>query len=86
MRTAVVYRRLARDVKDDFEKDNYNPPDEAQFEMCVFSDGRVAQRWMVGAGSWVWWDDLDHLYKVHIYGHPDYGTAVIWSDGEVEEL
>ncbi len=24
MRTAVVYRRLARDVKDDFEKDNYN--------------------------------------------------------------
>lgn len=86
MRTAVVYRRLATAAKDDFAKDNYNAPDEVQFELCVFSDGRVAQRWMVGAGSWVWWDDLDHLYKVHIYAHPDYGTKVVWSDGEVEEL
>lgn len=86
MRTAVVYRPLARDVKDGFEKDKYNAPDEAQFELCVFSDGRVAQRWMVGAGSCVWWDDLDHLYKVHIYAHPEYGTKVVWSDGEVEEL
>ncbi len=47
--------------------------------MCVFSDGRVAQRWMVGAGSWVWWDDLDHRYKVHIYAHPDYGKK--WLSG-----
>ncbi len=86
MRTATVYRTLARELKPDFEKENYNASDEAQFELCVFSDGRVAQRWMVGAGSCVWWDSLDHLYRVHIYSHPDYGTKVVWSDGEIEKL
>ena len=86
VRTAVVYRTEARSLKPDFEQDNYNAPDQVQFEMAVFSDGRVAQRWLVGAGSSVWWDDLEHLYKVHIYAHPDYGTRVEWSDGKVEEL
>lgn len=86
IKTAVVYRTLAKGLKDETEKDNYNDGDQAQFEMCVFSDGRVAQRWLVGAGSCVWWDSLDNLYKVHIYAHPDYGTRVEWSDGEVEEL
>ena len=86
MTTAVVYRTQAKSLKPDFEADNYNAPDEPQFELCVFSDGRVAQRWMVGAGSCVWWDDIAHLYKVHIYSHPDYGTRVEWSDGRVEEL
>lgn len=85
-RTAVVYRTLAKGLKPEFEQDNYGEADEVQFEMCVFSDGRVAQRWLVGAGSCVWWDDLEHLYKVHIYAHPDYGTRVEWSDGKVEEL
>jgi len=86
LKTAIVYRTEAQGLKDDFEKVNYNPSDEPQFEMCVFSDGRVAQRWLVGAGSCVWWDSLDHLYKVHIYAHPDYGTRVEWSDDEVEQL
>jgi len=85
-KTAVVYRTQAKALKDEFEQDNYGEPDEVQFEMCVFSDGRVAQRWLIGAGSCVWWDDLEHLYKVHIYAHPDYGTRVEWSNGKVEEL
>ena len=86
MKTAIVYRTQAQAMKSDFEKSNYNAADEPQFEMCVFTDGRVAQRWLVGAGSCVWWDSLDHLYKVHIYSHPDYGTRVEWSDGEIEQL
>lgn len=86
MRTAIVYRTQAKSLKPDFEAINYNAPDEPQFELCEFSDGRVAQRWLVGDGSSVWWDKLENLYTVHIYAHPDYGTRVEWSDGTVEEL
>jgi len=86
IRTATVYRTKAKALKGELERDSYNEPDVPQFELCVFTDGRVAQRWLVGAGSCVWWDSLDPLYKVHIYAHPDYGTRVEWSDGEVEQL
>jgi hypothetical protein len=86
MRTATVYWTAARDLKPEIEAHNYAPPDQPQFELCEFSDGRVAVRWCVGAGSCVWWDSLSDLYGVHIYAHPDYGTRVEWSDGEVEEL
>lgn len=86
MKTAIVFRTQAKSLKDELEQDNYNDADVPQFELCVFSDGRVAQRWLVGAGSCVWWDSIEHLYKVHIYSHPDYGTRVEWSDGTVEEL
>lgn len=86
MRTAVVLRTEAKSLKSEYDMDNYNDSDEPQFEMCQFSDGRVAQRWLVGKGSCVWWDDIKDLYKVHIYSHPDYGTKVIWNDGEIEEL
>lgn len=86
MRTAIVYRTNAKNVVDEFEQVNYADGDQVQFEMCVFSDGRVAQRWLVGKGSCVWWDTLEDLYRVHIYAHPDYGTRVEWSDGKIEEL
>jgi hypothetical protein len=86
IRTAIVYRTNAKNVVDEFEQVNYNDSDQVQFELCVFSDGRVAHRWLVGDGSCVWWDKLEDLYKVHIYAHPDYGTKVVWSDGTVEQL
>ncbi len=86
MRTATVYRTAARDLKPDIEKHNYGAADQPQFEFCVFGDGRVAHRWLIGAGSCVWWDSIDDLYNVHIRAHPDYGTRVEWSDGSVEEL
>jgi len=86
MRTAVVFRTRAKALKSEVEAHNYGEPDQAQFEICEFSDGRVAQRWMIGAGSCVWWDSLEALYSVHIYAHPDYGTRVVWSDGEIQEL
>jgi hypothetical protein len=70
----------------EFARANYGDSDEVQFEMCEFSDGRVAQRWSVGPRSCVWWDSLEDLYTIHVYAHPDYGTRIEWSDGNVEEL
>jgi hypothetical protein len=86
LRTAVVYRTHAKALKAEFEQAHYGEPDEVQFEMCEFTDGRVAQRWRVGARSCAWWDSLHDLYTIHIYAHPDYGTRIEWSDGNVEEL
>lgn len=86
LRTAVVYRTHAKALKAECEQANYGEPDEVQFEMCEFTDGRVAQRWRVGARSCTWWDSLHDLYTIHIYAHPEYGTRIEWSDGRVEEL
>ena len=44
LRTAVVYRTQAKGLKAQCEQANYGEPDEVQFEMCEFTDGRVAQR------------------------------------------
>jgi hypothetical protein len=86
LRTAVVYRTHAKALKAECAQANYGEPDEVQFEMCEFTDGTVAQRWRVGARSCAWWDSLQDLYTIHIYAHPDYGTRIEWSDGNVEEL
>lgn len=86
MKTCIVYRTAARDLKSDLEKSNYNNGDMPQFEACVFSGGRVAQRWLTTSGSCVWWDSWQALCKVHIYAHPDYGTRIEWSDGKIENL
>jgi len=86
VRTATVYRTEARDLKPDVEKRNYAESDQPQFQMAVFPDGKTAQRWLTASRSCVWWDCLEDLYSVHIYAHPDYGTRVVWDDGEVEEL
>jgi len=86
MRTATIYRTKAKQLKSDLESVNYNNSDEPQFEVCVFSDGKTAQRWFTATGSMVWWNSWQDLCNVHIYAHPDYGTKVVWSDGIVEEL
>lgn len=86
MRTATIYRTKAQDLKSDIEKKNYNDSDIPQFEVCEFSDGRVAQRWFTTTGSMVWWNSWEDLCSVHIYTHPDYGTRVEWSDGNIENL
>jgi hypothetical protein len=94
LRTAVVYRTQVKTLKTQFERPDCDEPHEVQFEMCEFTDGKVAQRWLVGARSCVWWDSLqdlydneaDHMADLHDFAHPDYGTRVEWSDGRVEEL
>lgn len=82
LRAALVYRMHAKAS----ERAIYGDPDEVQFELCQFTDGRVAQRWRVGPRRCSWWDSLQDLYTVHVYSHPDYGTRIEWSDGVVEEL
>ena len=86
IKTCVVYRVHARDLKEDIERYNYNESSQPQFEACVFSDGRVAQRWLTASRSMVWWDSWDDLCAVHIYAHPDYGTRVEWADGLSEHF
>jgi len=85
-RMGTVYRTNARDLKSETEKHNYNDGDVPQFEVAVFTDGSVAQRWFTASRSMVWWACWDDLAKTHITAHPDYGTRVEWSDGEVQEL
>lgn len=86
MRTCTVYRTEAKQLKGDLEGHNYNEADKPQFEACVFSDGRTAQRWLTPTGATVWFDSWEDLCKVHIYAHPDYGTRIEWSDGKIEQL
>lgn len=81
-----MYRTEARRLKDEFEQRNYNEGREPQFEVAVFTDGYVAQRWLTPSRSMVWWESWADLCAVHIYAHPDYGTRVEWSDGTVESL
>lgn len=85
-RTCVVYRTAARGLKSDADRENYRESAEPQFEAAIFSDGRVAQRWLTKASSCVWWNSWEDLAKVHIYAHPDYGTRIEWSNGLVENL
>jgi hypothetical protein len=82
-RMCTVYRTNARALKGDEEKHNYNEAGEPQFECAVFSDGRVAQRWLTPSRSCVWWDSWADLFNVHIGAHPYYGTRIEWSDGTV---
>lgn len=86
MKTAIVYRTEAKSLKSEVDSYNYNESDVPQFEVCVFSDGKTAQRWLTPTGSMVWWDKWEDLCKVHIYAHPDYGTKVVWNNGDIEEL
>lgn len=86
MKTGTVYRTLAKELKAEVEKSNYNDAGLPQFEVCVFSDGATAQRWLTATGSMVWWESWEALCSVHIYPHPDYGTQIEWSDGTVETL
>jgi hypothetical protein len=62
-----------------YEQGVTNPPDEAQFEGVVFSDGTVAVRWLTTYRSTSFWSSLADLECVH--GHPEYGTVWNWLDG-----
>ena len=90
MRTAKVYRINARNLKDEIELKNYLPGEQVQFELVQFTDGTIAQRWLTypenEKRSTAVWQNLEALKSIHIYPHPDYGTRIEWSDGEIEEL
>lgn len=58
------------------------PADEPQYHGVVFADGSVACRWLTEFRSISTWASLADFVRVH--GHPEYGTVIIWLDGEPE--
>lgn len=58
------------------------PPDEPQYEGCVFADGSVALRWRTEFRSTSLWACFEDFYQVH--GHPEYGTRIEWLDAAPE--
>jgi hypothetical protein len=68
-----MYRRVIPGTHDDNQA---NAPEEPQFEGVVFSDGRVAVRWLTAKRSVSVWDSLDDMLAIH--GHPEYGSELVW--------
>jgi hypothetical protein len=69
-----MYRRNVPDETHD--ENQKNAPDEPQYEGVVFSDGRVAVRWLTAVRSVSVWDSMDDLLKIH--GHPEFGSELEW--------
>lgn len=59
-------------------EDQMNPPEDAQYEGIVFSDGTCVIRWLTAVGSTSVFDSLDSCMRIH--GHPEYGTRIEWHD------
>ncbi len=76
MKTFTMFRRNVPDATHDANQKN--APDEPQFEGVVFSDGRVAVRWLTAKRSVSVWDCMDDLLAIH--GHPEYGSVLCWTD------
>ena len=74
MKTFTMYRRSMADAPHDANQKN--AADEPQFEGVVFSDGRVAVRWLTAKRSVSVWDSLDDMLAIH--GHPEYGSELVW--------
>ncbi len=72
----VMYRRDVPDANHD--ENQKNRPDEPQFEGVIFSDGKVALRWLTPKRSVAVWDSFDDAMAIH--GHPEYGSELIWLD------
>lgn len=77
MRRFLMYRREVPDAThDDNQK---NAPDEPQFEGVVFSDGKVALRWLASKRSVAVWDSFEDA-MAFLHGHPEYGSELVWLD------
>lgn len=72
--------RTDMDRRDTHSALQKNPEDEPQYEGVVFTDGTVALRWLTPLRSTSVWPDLYSALGVH--GHPEYGTNIIWHDGD----
>lgn len=76
MKCFTMYRmNVPTDTHDENQRNAANEP---QFEGVVFSDGRVAVRWLTAKRSVSVWDCMDDLLAIH--GHPEYGSILQWHD------
>lgn len=46
-------------------------------EGCVFTDGHVALRWPSSTSSWILYNSVDDMEKVHGHGG---NTKILWKD------
>lgn len=60
-----------------------NPPDEPQYEGCIFTDGTTVIRWCTAVNSTSVFKSFTDWVKVHY--HPEYGTWLEWLDPEHPE-
>jgi hypothetical protein len=76
MRLFTMFRK--GDLTATHDSNQANPPNVPQFEGVVFTDGRVAVRWLTAKRSVSVWDSMDDMLAIH--GHPEYGSVLIWND------
>ena len=76
MKRFTMYRKNVPDATHDANQKN--PPNEPQFEGILFSDGRVAVRWLTAKRSTSCWDTFDDMMAIH--GHPEYESELLWQD------
>jgi hypothetical protein len=69
-----MYRRA--DISATHNDNQVNPPDTPQFEGVLFSDGKVAIRWLTKCRSTSVWDSFEDLMAIH--GHPEYESELVW--------
>lgn len=79
MKLFTMFRRNVPDATHDANQKN--APDEPQFEGVVFTDGRVAIRWLTAKRSVAVWDSMDDMLAIH--GHPEYGSELVWHEARV---
>lgn len=82
MERFTVYRRniSQRDTHNALQK---NADHEPQFEGVIWSDGSVAIRWLTAGRSTAVWANIEDCLNIH--GHPEYGTEIVWHDGDVPQ-
>lgn len=76
MQRFTMYRKAV--PTDTHDENQRNAPEEPQFEGVVFTDGRVAVRWMTAKRSTSCWDSISDMLAIH--GHPEYGSVLVWHD------
>lgn len=76
MRRFVMYRKSV--PTETHDKNQRNNSTEPQFEGVVFSDGKVAIRWLTKKRSISVWDSFKDMLAIH--GHPEYGSVLKWCD------
>ena len=74
MKCFTAYRRV--DISETHDENQRNKSDEPQYEGVVFSDGKVAIRWLTAKRSVSVWDSFDDMCSIH--GHPEFGTEIVW--------
>lgn len=81
MRRFIMYRK--GDLSKTHNEVQANPPDEPQFEGCIFNDGTCVVRWLTEKRSTSVWKCFEDMMDIH--GHPEYDSELVWLDKGAEQ-